>query len=384
MNNRATRRTKIITIAIIFSGLVCFLLIIASQIIFVKHKPSYLHQARIAFKDNNNNAYFSTIFDLVGYNFSESDYNENSQLSEIVNISSKRIVEFDDYIALTAYDSKTKLSSIRVYNKNFELMLLDTFDESVAILDAVGRGDVLYYLQKELTNNSVSLFSLDIQTRSSSLLLTRVEHLTTYSGSDVKITFGELDAWGRRMAILGSTTPFLNVLINNELCKYCDGVVVSLNKKKITITYDNYSYEFKNNLALDVFYDKCYLIDNNVVFAAYKNKKTIWCGRYSNTAPCICSFGTSALFSFDLITKKLSVIKSYEPGTFLVDYDMSGSKYYYNGGLYVNDCFLHTCETIKPSQLQIIAGQNYYSPGKEQSDNYLSFLDDTFYGIDYL
>ena len=384
MNNRTTRRTKIITIAIIFSGLVCFLLLIASQIVFVKHKPSYLHQARIAFKDNNNNAYFSTIFDLVGYNFSESDYNENSQLSEIVNISSKRIVEFDDYIALTSYDYETNLCDIRVYNKNFELMLLDTFDDSVAILDIVGRGETLYYLQKDLSNGHTSLFSLDIQTRSSSLLLPRVEPLTTYSGSDVKITFGELDAWGRRMAILGNKTQFLSVHLGDKFCKYCDGIFVALNNKKFTITYEDFSYEFKNNLALDTFYDKCYLIDDNVVFAAYKNKKTIWCGRYSDTAPCICSFGTSVLFSFDLITKKLSVINSYEPGTFLVDYDMSGSKYYYNGGLYVNDCFLHTCETIKPSQLQIIAGQNYYSPGKEQSDNYLSFLDDTFYGIDYL
>ena len=50
---------------------------------------------------------------------------------------------------------------------------------------------------------------------------------------------------------------------------------------------------------------------------------------------CVCGFQESYLFSFDLNSISLTLLFNYPAGAFLIDYDLEGSDYYFDGSLFI-------------------------------------------------
>ena len=61
---------------------------------------------------------------------------------------------------------------------------------------------------------------------------------------------------------------------------------------------------------------------------------------------CICRYGQSCLLIIDLKNKEMINTFVYEHSSFLIDYDLTGSCYYFNGGLYNHGVLEKECETI--------------------------------------
>ena len=49
----------------------------------------------------------------------------------------------------------------------------------------------------------------------------------------------------------------------------------------------------------------------------------------------VCGFQESYLFSFDLNSISLTLLFNYPAGAFLIDYDLEGSDYYFDGSLFI-------------------------------------------------
>ena len=90
---------------------------------------------------------------------------------------------------------------------------------------------------------------------------------------------------------------------------------------------------------------------------------------------CICSLEESYLYKYDLSSNELSLIKQFDKGTFLIDYDLNEYKYYKDGGLFINDVLFRECENIYPEYEEHLTSDDKYI------DYYFSYYNGEFYGI---
>ena len=96
---------------------------------------------------------------------------------------------------------------------------------------------------------------------------------------------------------------------------------------------------------------------------------------------CFCGFKKSYLYIYDLKTNELTLIKEFGNRTFLIDYDLDGAKYYYNGCLYVNDALYRECEKIESYELEEIGAFDSFGVSDARLNYYISYYNGEFYGI---
>ena len=129
------------------------------------------------------------------------------------------------------------------------------------------------------------------------------------------------------------------------------------------------------------FYRNCFLIDNHILFAVYRDLLNKECLGKKRSDPCVCSLGESYLYCFDLETRELHLVNKYPKGTFLIDYDLNNVEYYYDGELYINNIAYRQCEIITPGESEKIRMDYSFSSMDEKGHYYLSYYKGEFYGI---
>ncbi len=369
-----------IIMAIVNLALIVFIvcMIIGFNYQYQIHRPSYLHQINNQFKAKDGTVYFSQSTSTLRYYSSESKlgysdvsfFHANKRLNWLGH---KSLCIGDSYFAfcgsLRTNDSD-EFPYLQIYDYEFNLI---KEIENENFYDAAFFGNRLYYISKE------GLMKYDID--SDELYLVSSEVLSNFSYYDDDF----IVHIGNQLTILDKTLRgkiLLSILFDNSVKHLCSSAI-DLYFEHDSIYINGVQYQLNGlNVFINKLYDNAYIIDDYLIFAGFKYLSNKNCGALNdNSHICICRLEKSYLFSYDLLNKNFIAIKEYDSGTFLIDYDFKGAKYYRNGELYIDDVLYKKCPEIVPGELEKVKGKNYFSNGDEKANYYLSYLDGHFYGI---
>lgn len=349
-----------------------------------QHKRCALYQTDVLFEDSNNVPYFevgtASIF-LCKYSSQKPDCRY-----EYVNIydGKERLnYDFSDsnddcfFVCLSknSYSCKTNHKSqiIKTYDKEFSEISTLRFEDYQRVRDVCAGDKYLYICLRDTRSNVDSLFRYDYMNNSMVLIAGDVADGNTYNGEDINLYLKTYDYWNNDRCI-GKYTDKTR-LLGSKNNYFTNSIGVRLSDNHVVINSNGTTKAFNKEFPFTDFYKKVYLIDNQLIFGAYKYEPSDLC--VSNTiALCECSIRESYLYKYDILNNNLSLINSYESGSFLIDYDLDGAAYYYNGGLYVNNVLQKECEKIEPKELT-----NSDNPTTDEDDWHLSYYKGNFYGI---
>ena len=366
----------------IFLTLISFVIVLNSCSVYTyKHKPYYLNQASVLFEDSNGNLYFKTgtgTVSLCKYCFEEKGH--------------RRVCRFNDgdeqynfematsnsnylFVYLTPVDIEL-FPTIKVFNKSFEEVNKIYFSNNDQIIGLASSNQYVYIYKKESKTNSYSLVKYDYLSNSTSVLIDDLSGFTSYQDEDISLFFPEYNDH-KYFGKYDEKTTLINDYSNHL---FTDKLFLKLSNDSITISNSGVEHSFKKEHIFNSFYEKAFLFGNDLYFATYSYSKSPECGQEADAfQKCFCGVKESYLFHFDTSTNELSEINSFKTGTYLIDYDLSSTKYYYDGALYIDGEMIKECEKIQADSLVKI---DAFEKMKDYKLNYyLSYYNNNFQGI---
>ena len=370
---------KISTITFIFISLFSLSLVLSSCTKYgYKHEPYYLNQANVLFEGSNGELYFkegSGTVSLCKYDFEEKDH---TKAIHFYNGEEKYYFKLGEsnsnYLFAYLTPSKVELPPlIKVLDKSFEVINTISFTNTEQIIGLACSERSVYIYKKDSNTNTYSLIKNEFTTNSSSILIDNTTGLSNYQDDDISLFFREYN----NHKYFGKYDKKTSLIYDYSNHLFTDKLFLKLSYDSIVISNCGTDYVFKKEHDFNSFYERSFIHDNNLFFATYLYLKNPDCGTLSKK--CFCGVKESYLFRFDITNNKLFEIGSFKAGSFLIDYDSSSAKYYYDGGLYVNDELIKECETIQAGSLIKIGPFDTIRSYK--LDYYLSFYNGQFYGI---
>ena len=370
--------TAVISLPLIFISL----LTISFNWPYHIHRQAILQQTNTIFEDSEGHVYHG----LTSYD-SDSLYKTKDikMLDDGGNSLNLRKTIFDDnYICVVRDDGHRNNAwncYVFIYNKSFDFIERLNMPDDYLIDEAKLVNGHLYYTLREVETRDETLFKYSVSTKETKTIKEHIEIDTPITDGDVNLYFNRsyrIDYLEEKTIL---TTWFEN-LKKGQIKHYifADKVDVSFTDKEYHIVAEDNSLTFDKKESANTFCNNVFLTDNKLIFATYEKLPRDKCGS-DEYGYCICRQGKSFLYCFDLGTKRLTLIKEYVEGTFLVDYDLEGAKYYYDGGLYINDVFHRECEKIEPGEVETKKGEGYFSSGEEKLKYSIAFYRGEFYGI---
>lgn len=336
------------------------------------HRPHYLYQADVIFEDNEGNKVFSDERKRkVGvYVPDDPDYNQGLYIKNAGHTNYERAVANSKYlIIMLSYPEVPNYYFIMVFDKSYNVIKTINFEDYEKVQDIACTDNNLYILLKNRESEKLSLLKYGFDSDLISTLIDDLANSKSYQDDDVHLFF--MDYW-YYVSIYKYENSKTRLFMLEGHCK-TDKVDLCLSNNGKYVIVNNEGKEYSAKIDLNIsyyFYSKAYLIDNHLVFAIFKESGIHQCG-YSG---CICSLQESYLYKYELISNELTLIKQFDKGTFLIDYDLDGYKYYRDGGLYINDVLFRECENIYPEYVEHLTNEKkmYY---------YFSYYNGEFYGI---
>ena len=345
-----------------------------------RHVPYLIKQTKNIFVDRNGNKYFD-LFNESGYyvydDLQEKRFKTIHFFDNDVRAYYKCSASNSDYlfVALSSFDQYT-YPLIQIYDALFVLQKTIYCKSNTEITGIVCDDNYLYFLERIKDSTVKSLVKYNIKTNEQSVLATFSETSVSFESDGT-----HLYCYGYSLMKDESKTTLAYKSVDNQRIWFFKDKEIRLFNNNIEITNDGTKYVFKNNYGFNNLYQKKYLINSKLIFAAYRDVKNDECGSLANTnSKCICGMKESYLFSFDVENNQLQLIESYPVGTFLIDYDNQGAEYYYDGGLYVNGVLLRDCEEIGPGELVKVSNL-YQFRESETKEFVISYINGDFYGI---
>ena len=348
------------------------------------HRPHYLYQTDVIFEDSNGNVLFEKPgsillsvfvpssdlnyyngFTFPGLNYEGGAANSKYFVARLVSIS----------------DSLDRCF-IRIFDKSFNIVKTITFSNGEKVHGIACSENYLYIYLEKLDFNKASLIRYSFAFDSISILVEDLKNSKSYQDEDIHLFFA-YNRYYFKLCKYGDTKTCLYnpIYESNGSHRKTDKIDLSLFRNGKNLVVENESEVHTLDLNLDLasnhhlsdchLYSKAYLIDDQLVFAIYKESTTQQC---ETRGGCICSLQESYLYKYDLASNELSLVKEFEKGTFLIDYGLDGYKYYKDGGLYINDVLFRECENIYPEYVEHLTNE-------EKMFYYFSYYNGEFYGI---
>ena len=340
--------------------------------------PHYLFQADVIFEDDKGNKVFcdTTKEKSRVYVPDDPDYNQGLYIKNAGHTNYERAVANSKYlIIMLSYPEVSNYYLIMVFDKSYNVIKTINFEDYEKVQDIACTENNLYILLKNRESEKLSLLKYGFDSDLISTLIDDLANSKSYQDDDVHLFF--MDYW-YYVRINKYEDIKTRLFLLEGHCK-TDKVDLCLsnNGKYVIVNNEGKEYSAEINLPLDYnssyfFFEKAYLIDNHLVFAFYKKSNIKQCA--SGSQLCICSLKESFLYKYNLLSNELSLVKQFDHGTYLIDYDLDGYKYYRDGGLYINDALFRECENIYPEYVEHLTNE-------EKMYYYFSYYNDEFYGI---
>lgn len=384
-----TRRMVIIIVSnavIVWAVLISLLLIYFNNPPYSIHYPAYLRQCTFAFKDNKSNVYFKDwrlrMFRSQGVApGSYSDNFENISFYHDKEELSIEDVEYnDEMVFVTGFVSLPgpKIDYyIQVYNHDF-LLIEELELHEIAVIDLALSEDAIFasVVQKG-KEESADVFAWDINDYSSidKILGVQKNSVINLSGHNLYLNskYKIMVMDGDKKMLLSSYTEM------RVLHKTCFEFDAYINDDNELVVNGNRLLDVKK-IPLDEMYSNAYLLNDKVVFAAFRRLNNDNCGADPNHSTCLCRYGKSYLFEYDLQEKSLSIIRDFAEYTFLINYDFNEIEYYYEGAIYINELPIKNCLKIEPGEVKK-SHSRYYGLSVYKYLFYISYYNENFYGL---
>ena len=372
----------IVVTPIVIFGIIYAIFFTLSNWVYYVHKPTVPIQQEYLFKDNSDNIYYFSFGEIKQiYETSKSRFAQNFYNKFDDNVDIHFAVSSEDYlyIALKNWNTYESKSSFLKIDKDFNIVKIWDFSFLDSRVISMVECDDLIYALFETKSNGHFLYMVDFENDNFFQVKNNVDSFDVFEDNDIKINIclnekygsGYMSIFDKKMKL----SQYGNTLYFDEK------IFLEVSDKTLNFNVNGASYSFDkrdNEIGL---YKNAYLIDNKIIFATLELFEDDSCG-YGPGKPsyCICSYGKSFLYSFDIETKELTLLEQFKEKTFLVDYDLDGAKYYYDGKLYINGSYYRDCETIKEGEKEDHTGSSYFERS-EIRYYYISFYEGEFYGI---
>ena len=366
-------------LVVVFATLMAF----SFDIVFSIHRQSILQQPSYSFKENDGEVYFLNQR-LYRFDFRENETSNYSYVPFYINGESIDYDEAfctDDYLAVCSrkidYQKSTQESRVILFDYLFNLkgeILLS--DVAVKGVESIGEKLLISVYEHNMQLNKLIVYDIN-----SFELIEEINHIskdskfnyegfTIYLGSNYSLTRETKDS---------KVSFFKEIDANQSECLRYSGFYATINDNRLIVTHNGETTNYSER-KFSTFYKKAYLLDNVALFAAFEEIPNKECGA-KDSYTCICRYGKSYLFSYDFLVDELNLLGEFSEGTFLIDYDLEGAKYYYDGGLYINGVLHRECMKIEPGEPEKVRGNDHFLKNEGKIDYYLCYLDGEFYGI---
>ena len=309
------------------------------------HLGTVFHQDNIVFLDNYGNFYISAREErlLFKHNSNLNVYYEVAKITiNEKEYLSYNLVSGDEeylYVGLNETDSQF-LHYLCIYDRDLNLVSCwDTSELDWKVIEIDLYDNDLYLLSSY--DNKLELYKVNIEENKRELLLNDIDDDSIYEDEEKLIYILYSSGFRKKgFRIKTERTEMFYVFENRVL----GDLKIHLEGKNIEITNNTLIYKIDTGFDNPELYTKAYLCGNKLVFAVFDYLKKDDCGTY---AYCICGYGKSKIYEFNVDSNEFFLRKEYNEGTFLIDYDLYGAKYYFNNKLFVNDAIQREIEDLK-------------------------------------
>ena len=346
---------------------------------YYRHRAYVLEQTKVLTKDNDNNLYAETfpkatrllkykhdsprkpVFAVFYDGEHRMNYRGSTANSHFVFVNMCSGDNFYRYI-------------IKIYDKDFCEQKTIRFENNEVAKDLVCSENNLYVSILNKETKICCLKKYDLFNWEETVLIDNLDRVASFYNEEIHLFFDEDFA----MRKYGEKTLLFRKEQGNIKTIFCDLIKASLVDNLVTI-YGESSHSYSSvDYYSNCFYEKAYLIDNDLLFATFNYSPNEECPH--KTSHCICGIKESYLFSYNLVSEDISLISKFQVGSFLIDYDLTEVEYYKNGALYKNDMLFRECEIIKPGDKEKtnIFDYKYYG---DTNYGYVTYYEEDFYGI---
>lgn len=343
-----------------------------------RHMPYFLSQAEVIFEDDFGNIYFEND-SLEPSSLCKYSHDKKNHFESIEFDNEETNVEYGDgaansnylFVYLHSRSFKSNIRYIEMYDKSFSLVKTFNLAEDEYLKGLVCSENYLYLCLKKENDYSFSIIKWLYDNDTTETI---ADDLTgPYSFEDDGERFYFNTIYERCSFGKYDETTLLTMVSEEHFTTDVFKLYTSYNSLNIVVDGQTNSFKKEYNHIL---FGKAYLTKENVVFAMYKYEKNFECASFCRH--CICGIKNFYLYSFDFSTNSLSLLNTYEPGTFLIDYKDGNAVYYFEGGLYIDGALVRECETIKTKELVEI---DYLSDHQYELDYHLSYYGGDILGI---
>ena len=349
------------------------------------HEPAVLHQTPYAFRTNDDIVYFAENYTLQRYDYkSDNHYRTKVLKKDNIELNFYGFYCGEKFIVVHGAIQSHSHDYLWIFDYDFTFINEIVVDD-LAAWDFLVYDESIYYFAHPFSNNSDAekpcIVELNILTKEKRTVAEKILFDTAYFDGNNALEVGHQLKFVNHLSQGRKTLSnwYDNTGKKSIVHKHCLEADLHVESDNIFVKEDNQEFVLKINDTSLSLYDNAYKINDVILFAVVDKVNNKECNTYE--MECICNYGESYLISFDLKTNKFNIINTFKKGTFLIDYDLEGYRYYYDGGLYVDDCFFKECEKITPGVIKRINGGGNYPMGKEKLVYYLSYYDGVFYGI---
>lgn len=287
-----------------------------------------------------------------------------------------------DYVIICGWDfTSNSGNKILFFDKSLSFQKAFYYDSSSIVEEMICTEKSLYSVVKKRDIGLTELHRLNLATFEDDLLLSDMRKTNHYIDEDFTLFYNseEIDNLGyycNKTMLLEKYDKSIK-----DQVYFTDRTELFIDKDSLCIVNDGKTINIENVFGISKLYRKAYIQDNKLIFAGlnYQPNKECFTYEENTVLPCLCGLKESFLFYFDLGTNKLFLLNEYPDGTFLIDYDLETTQYYYDGGLYVDNSFIRSCEKAKIGPLEKFYGS--YKPEYDLRRHYLCFHEGEFYGI---
>ena len=350
------------------------------------HRPAVLNRTGDVFSDADGNVYCYQSRGI--YRYDSLDVTKQPQRMSFVDENGESLglqcmSRDDSYFYVGLHDGNRgghTNYTIQVFDQHFDMVDSMTFQDEMAIDGMCAVDGNVYYVLRDIKNDNYrTLYCYNVNSKERVTVKDNIE-------KDTRVINGEHEIYYDQIYYLQITTSKTKLnywwddKLDNSHLFFEDVFDLCFDTKSIYLTFNGEKCTFEKDRNFNTFCSKATLVDNKIIFATYEYIKNKECGNYRDYY-CICNQGKSFLYVLDLDTKELNLIDEYEVGAFLIDYDLEGAKYYYDGGLYINNVFYRECEKIEPGPIETKRGENYFRFEERKLDYDVSYYKGEFYGI---
>ena len=123
------------------------------------------------------------------------------------------------------------------------------------------------------------------------------------------------------------------------------------------------------------------IIDNSIYFAITKinNNGDCFMNKWDNS--CICNFGESEIYRYDLYDKTFYKLTTLPDGSFPINAEAEHVRYYNSGWFYEDDNPVYEYNKIKTGKDFYVTESETYDKSMDETNNLLGYINGFFYGI---